>query len=51
MDRMILEKRLRVICKKCGEPHYVGKWETCPKCGETVIFDIDKMEEIGGHGH
>ena len=32
--------------KRCGVA-----CETCPKCGETVIFDIDKMEEIGGHGH
>ena len=35
MDRMILEGRIRIICKKCGEPHYNGEWIQCPKCGCT----------------
>lgn len=38
--------QVEVYLKQCGVA-----CETCPKCGETVIFDIDKMEEIGGHGH
>lgn len=49
MDRMILEKRLRVICKKCGEPHYVGKWETCPKCGckeATPQYKVEATDKM-----
>lgn len=33
MDRMVLEGRMRIVCKNCGEPHYKGEWKQCPKCG------------------
>lgn len=49
MNRMILEKRLRVICKKCGEPHYVGKWEACPKCGckeATPQYKVEATDKM-----
>lgn len=49
MDRMILEKRLRVICKKCGEPHYVGNWVSCPKCGckdATPQYKVEATDKM-----
>ena len=44
MDRMIQEGRLRIICKKCGEPHYKGDWKKCPKCGCTEATPQYKVE-------
>ena len=44
MDRMVLERRMRIICKKCGEPHYEGNWICCPKCGCTEATPQYKVE-------
>lgn len=44
MDRMVLEGRMRIICKKCGEPHYEGNWICCPKCGCTEATPQYKVE-------
>ena len=49
MDRMIEEGKLRIICKQCGEPHYKGVWEKCPKCGceqatpQYLVGETDKI--------
>jgi adenine-specific DNA-methyltransferase len=40
---------LRIICKQCGEPHYKGVWEKCPKCGceqatpQYLVGETDKI--------
>ena len=44
MDRMIAEGRLRLICKNCGEPHYVGNWTQCAKCGSKEATPQYKVE-------
>ena len=44
MDRMIQEGRMRIICKSCGEPHYKGIWERCPKCGCSEATPQYKVE-------
>ena len=49
MDRMIGEKRLRIICKQCGEPHYSGQWVECPKCGckdATPQYKVEATDKI-----
>jgi hypothetical protein len=49
MDRMIDEGRLRIICKKCGEPHYKGDWKKCPKCGceeATPQYLVNETDQI-----
>ena len=49
MDRMIEEGKLRIVCKQCGEPHYKGVWEKCPKCGceqatpQYLVGETDKI--------
>ena len=49
MDRMIEEGKMRIICKQCGEPHYKGVWEKCPKCGceqatpQYLVGETDKI--------
>ncbi len=32
---MILEKRIRLRCKKYKFEHLEGNWSGCPKCGEN----------------
>lgn len=44
MDQMVKEGKMRIICKKCGEPHYNGIWDKCPKCGCTEATPQYKVE-------
>ena len=44
MDQMVKEGKMRIICKKCGEPHYNGNWDKCPKCGCTEATPQYKVE-------
>lgn len=44
MDKMVLEGRMRIICKNCGEPHYKGIWDKCPKCGCTEATPQYRVE-------
>ena len=49
MNRMVDEGRLRIICKQCGEPHYKGDWNKCPKCGceeATPQYLVNETDQI-----
>ncbi|MEL7657508.1 MAG: site-specific DNA-methyltransferase, partial [Bacillota bacterium] len=38
IDKMILEKKIRLLCKDCGYQHYEGQWISCPNCkGDNVV--------------
>lgn len=34
IDKMIVDKKIRLECKNCGYIHSEGVWGKCPKCGE-----------------
>lgn len=33
IESMILERKIRILCKSCKYEHYEGFWEQCPICG------------------
>jgi adenine-specific DNA-methyltransferase len=49
IDQMILEKRIRLLCKNCKYEHYEGSWERCPACGSehcTPQYEVLESDEI-----
>lgn len=49
MDKMILERRIRLLCKNCKHEHYEGVWNNCPACGgsectpQYMVKETDKI--------
>ncbi len=35
IDKLIKQRKLRLVCKHCGYEHYKGKWNGCPNCGKN----------------
>jgi adenine-specific DNA-methyltransferase len=60
INKMITEKKIRLVCKQCKYEHYEGIWEQCPICGtqdctpqykvaatDNIILDTNWMDISG----
>jgi len=36
IDKLIKQRKLRLVCKYCGYEHYKGEWNGCPNCGKDA---------------
>lgn len=49
IDKMISEKRIRLICKECDYEHYEGEWKCCLNCGKnncTPQYLVEETDQI-----
>ncbi len=45
MDKMILDRRIRLRCNSCGNEHYEGTWTHCSKCNKKEATPQYLVEE------